>query len=129
MGVEPCLFIVCPIHVPNDISSCADAAPSLACARPHVGLGSFQDTNTLYFSNFLATIGVADAQGIAYNIVASPRKAKEAVGAFCKLTHDDGRTMVCSVEYNQVRSQSPSPECMRPYSISLLSPLAFTPIP
>jgi UDP-sugar pyrophosphorylase len=62
----------------------------------------FQDTNTLYFSNFLATVGVSATHGIAVNLVASPRKAKEAVGGVCRLTHEDGRTMVANVEYNQL---------------------------
>ena len=45
----------------------------------------FQDTNTLYFSNFLATLGVSATHEIAVNLVSCPRKAKEAVGAVCKL--------------------------------------------
>lgn len=36
------------------------------------------------------------------NLVATPRKAKEAIGAICKLTHEDGRVMVANVEYNQL---------------------------
>ena len=62
----------------------------------------FQDTNTLYFSNFLATIGVSALNSVAVNLVATPRKAKEAIGAVCRLTHTDGRTMVANVEYNQL---------------------------
>ena len=62
----------------------------------------FQDTNTNYFSTFLATLGVSIKRSLAVNLVATPRKAKEAVGAVCKLTHEDGRTMVCNVEYNQL---------------------------
>ena len=62
----------------------------------------FQDTNTLYFAHFLATLGVSATHGVAVNMVSVPRKAKEAIGAVCKLTHTDGRTMVCNVEYNQL---------------------------
>ena len=62
----------------------------------------FQDTNTLYFSNFLATVGVSATHDVAVNLVATPRKAKEAIGAVAKLTHADGSTMVCNVEYNQL---------------------------
>ena len=62
----------------------------------------FQDTNTNYFSTFLATLGVSAEHGLAVNMVATPRKAKEAIGALCLLTHDDGRTMVANVEYNQL---------------------------
>jgi len=62
----------------------------------------FQDTNTLYFAHFLATLGVSAEKGFAVNLVSVPRKAKEAVGAVCKLEHTDGRKMVCNVEYNQL---------------------------
>ena len=77
------------------------------CKRWHDELGVrwlhfFQDTNTLYFCNFLATLGVSATHQVAVNLVASPRRAKEAVGAVVKLTHTDGRTMVANVEYNQL---------------------------
>ena len=62
----------------------------------------FQDTNTLYFAHFLATVGVTAASGAAVNMVSVPRKAKESIGAVCQLTHSDGRKMVCNVEYNQL---------------------------
>ena len=63
----------------------------------------FQDTNTLYFSDFLATVGVSALHGVAVNLVATPRKAKEAIGAVCRLDHADGkRSMVANVEYNQL---------------------------
>jgi UDP-sugar pyrophosphorylase len=62
----------------------------------------FQDTNTLYFAHFLATLGVTAQREVAVNMVSVPRKAKEAIGAVCQLTHADGRKMVCNVEYNQL---------------------------
>ncbi|KAL1521263.1 hypothetical protein AB1Y20_020932 [Prymnesium parvum] len=62
----------------------------------------FQDTNTLYFSTFLASVGVSAAQQLAVNIIACPRKAKEAIGCVAQLDHEDGRRMVASVEYNQI---------------------------
>ena len=62
----------------------------------------FQDTNTLYFSTFLATLGVSAAHNVAVNLVTVPRRAKEAIGAVAALTHDDGRRMVANVEYNQL---------------------------
>ena len=41
--------------------------------------------------------------GVAVNLVATPRKAKEAIGAVCRLDHADGkRSMVANVEYNQL---------------------------
>jgi len=62
----------------------------------------FQDTNTLYFSNFLATLGVSATHQVAVNLVATPRTAKEAIGGIARLDHADGRSMVCNVEYNQL---------------------------
>eukprot|EP00967_Tisochrysis_lutea_P072521 scaffold96707_cov33-Tisochrysis_lutea.AAC.2 len=35
-------------------------------------------------------------------MVAMPRKAKEAIGALARLTHEDGRVQVANVEYNQL---------------------------
>ena len=40
----------------------------------------FQDTNTNYFSLSLP-LGVSIKRSLAVNLVATPRKAKEAVGA------------------------------------------------
>ena len=34
----------------------------------------FQDTSTLYFAHFLATVGVTAASGAAVNMVSVPRK-------------------------------------------------------
>ena len=62
----------------------------------------FQDTNTLYFSTFIASIGVSIEHSLAVNIIACPRKAKEAIGCVAQLDHVDGRRMVASVEYNQI---------------------------
>lgn len=62
----------------------------------------FQDTNTLYLSTLLATLGVSAMHGLDMNSVCVPRKAKEAVGAMCKLTHPDKRPVLASVEYNQL---------------------------
>jgi UDP-sugar pyrophosphorylase len=53
-------------------------------------------------STFLASLGVSAAHELALNIVAMPRKAKEAIGVVARLTHTDGRTAVATVEYNQL---------------------------
>lgn len=37
----------------------------------------FQDTNILYFSTFLASIGVSAQNKLAVNIISCPRKARE----------------------------------------------------
>jgi len=62
----------------------------------------FQDTNTLYLATFLATLGASEKHALDMNSVCVPRKAKEAIGALAKLTHTDGRTLLASVEYNQL---------------------------
>lgn len=62
----------------------------------------FQDTSTLYFASHLATLGVSVRHNFALNLVAVPRKAKEAIGAIARLTHVDGRSIVANVEYNQL---------------------------
>ena len=51
---------------------------------------------------FLATLGVSAQHALAMNFVCAPRKAKEAVGGLALLRHEDGRTMTCNVEYNQL---------------------------
>ncbi|XP_073031749.1 UDP-sugar pyrophosphorylase-like [Primulina eburnea] len=62
----------------------------------------FQDTNGLLFKGIAASLGVSATKGYQVNSLAVPRKAKEAIGGITKLTHQDGRTMVINVEYNQL---------------------------
>ncbi|XP_075485692.1 UDP-sugar pyrophosphorylase-like isoform X2 [Primulina tabacum] len=62
----------------------------------------FQDTNGLLFKGIAASLGVSATKGYHVNSLAVPRKAKEAIGGITKLTHEDGRTMVINVEYNQL---------------------------
>lgn len=62
----------------------------------------FQDTNALVFNGLLATLGVSAAEDYDMNSMAVPRKAKEAIGAITKLTHEDGTHMTINVEYNQL---------------------------
>jgi len=45
---------------------------------------------------------VSVEHSLAVNIIACPRKAKEAIGCVAQLDHTDGRRMVASVEYNQI---------------------------
>ena len=65
----------------------------------------FQDTNTLYLTTFLCSLGVSAKHGLRANVVAMPRKAKEAVGSIARLTHSDGKCIVANVEYNQLLTQ------------------------
>ncbi|PIN16492.1 UDP-N-acetylglucosamine pyrophosphorylase [Handroanthus impetiginosus] len=62
----------------------------------------FQDTNGLLFKAIPASLGVSAIKEYHVNSLAVPRKAKEAIGGITKLTHQDGRTMVINVEYNQL---------------------------
>lgn len=62
----------------------------------------FQDTNSLAFSVTSAALGVSASREFEVNSIAVPRKAKEAVGAITKLVKDDGSTLTCNVEYNQL---------------------------
>ncbi|XP_073035938.1 UDP-sugar pyrophosphorylase-like [Primulina eburnea] len=62
----------------------------------------FQDTNGLLFKAIPAALGVSATNEYHVNSLAVPRKAKEAIGGITRLTHQDGRTMVINVEYNQL---------------------------
>ncbi|XP_073144290.1 UDP-sugar pyrophosphorylase-like [Henckelia pumila] len=62
----------------------------------------FQDTNGLLFKAIPAALGVSGTNEYHVNSLAVPRKAKEAIGGITRLTHQDGRTMVINVEYNQL---------------------------
>ncbi|KAL6492914.1 hypothetical protein OROGR_032673 [Orobanche gracilis] len=62
----------------------------------------FQDTNGLLFKAIPSALGVSAMKEYHVNSLAVPRKAKEAIGGITRLTHQDGRTMVINVEYNQL---------------------------
>ncbi|KAK3237321.1 hypothetical protein CYMTET_52593, partial [Cymbomonas tetramitiformis] len=62
----------------------------------------FQDTNAMVFRAIPSGLGISAKKGFAFNSLCAPRKAKEAVGAITKLTHEDGRVMTLNVEYNQL---------------------------
>ena len=62
----------------------------------------FQDTNALVFRAIPASIAISEQSGFAVNSLAVPRKAKEAIGAICKLVKEGGSSMTLNVEYNQL---------------------------
>ncbi|KAI5068323.1 hypothetical protein GOP47_0016668 [Adiantum capillus-veneris] len=62
----------------------------------------FQDTNGLLFKAIPAALGVSAQKNLDVNSLAVPRKAKEAIGGICRLTHENGTRMVINVEYNQL---------------------------
>lgn len=61
----------------------------------------FQDTNGLAFHTLPLMLGVSDKLGFIMNSLAVPRKAKQAIGAITKLTHEEtGETKyVCIQKY------------------------------
>eukprot|EP00743_Colponemidia_sp_Colp-15_P001621 GILK01001770.1.p1 GENE.GILK01001770.1~~GILK01001770.1.p1 ORF type:complete len:591 (+),score=105.00 GILK01001770.1:58-1830(+) len=62
----------------------------------------FQDTNGLIYKAVPAILGVSAKNNFDINSVTVPRKAGEAAGAICKLTHRDGHSLTINVEYNQL---------------------------
>ncbi|MCO5578435.1 hypothetical protein L7F22_032277 [Adiantum nelumboides] len=62
----------------------------------------FQDTNGLLFKAIPPALGVSAQKDLDVNSLAVPRKAKEAIGGICRLTHENGTQMVINVEYNQL---------------------------
>mmetsp|Transcript_23078 Transcript_23078/g.46707 ORF Transcript_23078/g.46707 Transcript_23078/m.46707 type:complete len:582 (-) Transcript_23078:386-2131(-) len=62
----------------------------------------FQDTNGIIFRALPAVLGVSHTHQLDLNSVCVPRTPGEAVGAICKLDHEDGRSVTVNVEYNQL---------------------------
>ena len=63
----------------------------------------FQDTNALVFRAIPASLAISAQSDFQVNSLAVPRKAKEAIGAICKLVKDGGSSsMTLNVEYNQL---------------------------
>ena len=62
----------------------------------------FQDTNAQLFRALPAALGVSAARGFAFNSLAVPRRAKEAIGAITRLAFPDGSARTLNVEYNQL---------------------------
>ncbi|KRX00750.1 hypothetical protein PPERSA_03010 [Pseudocohnilembus persalinus] len=64
----------------------------------------FQDTNPLCFRSLLSFVGVSVKQDLVVNSMTIPRKPGEALGAICKLSHENGQSLTINVEYNQLES-------------------------
>lgn len=63
----------------------------------------FQDTNGLAFHTLPVALGVSQQLKLVMNSIAVPRKAKQAVGGICKLTHQEtSQQRTINVEYNQL---------------------------
>jgi UDP-sugar pyrophosphorylase len=72
----------------------------------------FQDTNALVFRAIPASLAISQQSEFSVNSLAVPRKAKEAIGAICRLVPDTTETasqsssqkpsMTLNVEYNQL---------------------------
>ncbi|QDZ20571.1 UTP--glucose-1-phosphate uridylyltransferase [Chloropicon primus] len=61
----------------------------------------FQDTNALVFRAIPASLAISKQSEFSVNSLAVPRKAKEAIGAICKLVKAES-SMTLNVEYNQL---------------------------
>jgi len=63
----------------------------------------FQDTNGLAFHTLPLMLGVSIKLNLVMNSLTVPRKAKQAIGAIAKLTHQQTKkTRTVNVEYNQL---------------------------
>ena len=62
----------------------------------------FQDTNGLAFHCLPLALGVSDELGLAMNSIATPRKAKQAIGGIVRLVKGGGEERTINVEYNQL---------------------------
>jgi len=61
-----------------------------------------QDTNALGFIVLPLSLGVSKRLGLVMNSLATPRKAKQAVGGITKLEKESGEQRTINVEYNQL---------------------------
>ncbi|KOO24474.1 udp-sugar pyrophospharylase-like protein [Chrysochromulina tobinii] len=62
-----------------------------------------QDSSTLYFSHYIASLGVGASRGLEVTFVATPRKAKMALGMLATMVHESGTTRpIVPVEYNEI---------------------------
>lgn len=64
----------------------------------------FMDTNALAFNCVPSTIGVSVKYGYDINSTFVLRRAREKIGALCKLIDKDGKTSFANIEYNQLDS-------------------------
>eukprot|EP01064_Diplonema_japonicum_P032472 TRINITY_DN6106_c0_g1_i1.p1 TRINITY_DN6106_c0_g1~~TRINITY_DN6106_c0_g1_i1.p1 ORF type:complete len:618 (+),score=204.00 TRINITY_DN6106_c0_g1_i1:258-1856(+) len=62
----------------------------------------FQDTNGLAFNTVLPTLGLSIEANNSMTTVCVPRMAGEAIGCITKLVKENGSSVVCNVEYNQI---------------------------
>lgn len=62
-----------------------------------------QDSSTLYFAHYIASLGVGASRGLEVTFVATPRKAKMALGMLATMVHESGTTRpIVPVEYNEI---------------------------
>ena len=64
----------------------------------------FMDTNALAFNCVLSTIGVSVKYNYNINSTFVTRRAKEKIGALCKLIDKNGNKSYANIEYNQLDS-------------------------
>ena len=64
----------------------------------------FMDTNALAFNCVPSTVGVSIKYNYDINSTFVLRRAKEKIGALCKLIDKEGKTSYANIEYNQLDS-------------------------
>ena len=64
----------------------------------------FMDTNALAFNCVLSTIGVSVKYSYDINSTFVTRRAKEKIGALCKIIDKNGKISYANIEYNQLDS-------------------------
>ncbi len=64
----------------------------------------FMDTNVLAFNCILSTIGISVKNNYYINSTIVTRRAKEKIGALCKLIDKKGNISYANIEYNELDS-------------------------
>ena len=89
----------------------------------------FQDTNGLVFRSMCASLGVSSQRNFDSNSITGPRKAKDAMGAICKLVQQDGTSMTTNVEYNLLDPMLRASSDLYPNGDENDSETGFSPFP
>jgi len=86
------------VHLLMHTSGTAERLAAAGCTH----LLFIQDTNAQVLNGALAALGVSVSSELAFNTVAVPRMAGEAVGAISRLVGVGGDALTINVEYNQL---------------------------
>ena len=81
---------------------CQAGLPARWVAEGRKWLVFFQDTNGLLFHTLPAALGVSAELQLDINSLAIPRIAGQEIGAITKLNYENGDSLTCNTEYNQI---------------------------